>query len=172
MLIIENQEHYTHIFEKGIELAQKSVWISTANLKDMQIAMCRNKFISIVDFLNEKAQRGISIRLLYGGEYSRHFKSSLEKIKQSKLFELRMCIRNHFKCVIIDGKYMYLGSANMTGAGMGYKSDTRRNFEMGIISEDKKEIDKVQSLFNLIWSGEMCEECGRKKYCPSTLQTS
>ena len=34
------------------------------------------------------------------------------------------------------GKRAYFGSANLTGAGMGAKGDTRRNFENGILTDD------------------------------------
>lgn len=165
MQIIQNDEHYKFVVEEGILRAEKSIWIATANLKDMQIAMCGGRFKSIASFLNEQAEAGICVRLLYGGEPSMYFKKSFEKLKKHKNFLLKRCQRNHFKTVIIDGKYMYLGSANLTGAGIGFKKSNRRNFEMGIITSDFNEIDKVQSLFNLIWEDGFCEECGRKKYC-------
>ena len=38
---------------------------------------------------------------------------------------------------------MYLGSANLTGAGLGAKADGRRNFEMGIWTESPALIDAV-----------------------------
>ncbi len=47
----------------------------------------------------------------------------------------RRCPRLHAKAVIIDCRAMYLGSANLTGAGLGAKADKRRNFEMGIWTE-------------------------------------
>ena len=45
---------------------------------------------------------------------------------------IRRCPRLHAKAVIIDARAMYLGSANLTGAGLGAKADGRRNFEWGI----------------------------------------
>ena len=67
---------------------------------------------------------------------------------------------------------MYMGSANLTGAGMGFKKPEKRNFEMGIISEIPEDIDRVESLFNLIWEGEMCDECGIKKHCKLPIISS
>lgn len=46
-----------------------------------------------------------------------------------------LCPRVHLKSLIIDGRFAYVGSANLTGAGMGAKSDRRRNFESGIITD-------------------------------------
>ncbi len=42
--------------------------------------------------------------------------------------------RVHFKAVVVDGTFAYSGSANLTGAGMGAKSENRRNFEVGFIT--------------------------------------
>lgn len=43
--------------------------------------------------------------------------------------ERMLCPRVHFKCIIVDGVKAYFGSANLTGAGMGAKSEKKRNFE-------------------------------------------
>ena len=169
MNIIQNDEHYKLVVEEGIQTARKSIWISTANLKDMQLAMCAGRFQSIAEHLNDRGKAGVEVRLLYGGEPSIHFKDSMGSIKRHRNFILKKCIRNHFKAVIIDGSYMYLGSANLTGAGIGYKKSDRRNFEMGIITQDAGEIDKVASLFNLLWEGAMCVGCGRKRYCEEPI---
>ena len=40
----------------------------------------------------------------------------------------------HFKLIIIDSTIAYVGSANLTGAGMGMKSPKKRNFEAGILT--------------------------------------
>ena len=37
-----------------------------------------------------------------------------------------LCPRVHFKSVIVDGRFAYSGSANLTGAGMGAKSKEKR----------------------------------------------
>ena len=42
----------------------------------------------------------------------------------------------HFKLIIIDSTIAYVGSANLTGAGMGMKSPKKRNFEAGILTDD------------------------------------
>jgi phosphatidylserine/phosphatidylglycerophosphate/cardiolipin synthase-like enzyme len=76
----------------------------------------------------------------------------------------------HIKAVIADGKHMYLGSANLTGAGMGAKGPTRRNFEAGIWTDELRLIDPVADAIHGIWSGEQCNGCGRKDVCPVPLE--
>jgi hypothetical protein len=65
---------------------------------------------------------------------------------------------------------MYLGSANLTGAGLGAKADGRRNFEMGIWTTSPELIDGVIDQFNLLWEGRHCASCKRKDVCPVPLE--
>ena len=65
---------------------------------------------------------------------------------------------------------MYLGSANLTGAGFGAKADGKRNFEMGIWTESAELIDAVLEQFNALWEGERCRTCRRKDVCPVPLE--
>jgi phosphatidylserine/phosphatidylglycerophosphate/cardiolipin synthase-like enzyme len=76
-----------------------------------------------------------------------------------------LCPRVHFKSVIIDGSYVYGGSANLTGAGMGAKSEDRRNFESGFITSDEELVSKIMQQFDEVWMGKHCLGCQRKQYC-------
>ena len=83
---------------------------------------------------------------------------------------MRRCPRVHVKAVIVDGLGMYLGSANLTGAGLGAKSPRRRNFEAGIWTDELSLIDPVADMLEGIWSGRECPDCGRHEYCPVPLE--
>ncbi len=78
--------------------------------------------------------------------------------------------RLHAKAVVIDCRRMYLGSANLTGAGLGAKADGRRNFELGIWTESPPLIDGVLEQFNALWEGHRCKTCKRKDVCPVPLE--
>ncbi len=65
---------------------------------------------------------------------------------------------------------MYLGSANLTGAGLGAKSPKRRNFELGIWTEATSLIDATLEQFNALWEGHECKTCGRRDVCPVPLE--
>jgi hypothetical protein len=62
-----------------------------------------------------------------------------------------------------------MGSANLTGAGVGAKSDRRRNFESGIITTDGKIVDAIMEQFDAIWRGSRCKDCERKAFCDEHL---
>jgi hypothetical protein len=71
--------------------------------------------------------------------------------------------------VIVDGAHMYMGSANWTGAGLGAKGDTRRNFELGFWSSDEELLDEAQAIFDHLWRGEECAGCGRRDVCDAPI---
>ena len=76
----------------------------------------------------------------------------------------------HSKAVIIDAAWLYLGSANLTGAGLGAKADGRRNFEMGVATQQTEMIDQVMAEFNQLWEGVHCKTCRRRDVCPMPLE--
>jgi hypothetical protein len=65
---------------------------------------------------------------------------------------------------------MYLGSANLTGAGLGAKSEGKRNFELGVWTRASALIDAVLERFNALWEGRFCERCRRHDVCPVPLE--
>jgi len=83
---------------------------------------------------------------------------------------VRRCPRLHAKAVIIDAGAMYMGSANLTGAGLGAKGDTRRNIEWGIWTQSPPMIDSIMQQFNTLWEGARCGDCGRRDICPVPLE--
>jgi phosphatidylserine/phosphatidylglycerophosphate/cardiolipin synthase-like enzyme len=84
-------------------------------------------------------------------------------------FEMRTCPRVHLKLIVVDGAYAYLGSANFTGAGLGARGDGRRNFELGVATDDDVLLDSAQLRFDRIWSGRECGACRLRARCPAPL---
>jgi phosphatidylserine/phosphatidylglycerophosphate/cardiolipin synthase-like enzyme len=73
------------------------------------------------------------------------------------------------KLVAVDGRLLYLGSANFTGAGLGAKGEGRRNFEMGLLTDDDVWLDAAQARFDAIWSGSECKGCRLRRECPKPI---
>ena len=82
---------------------------------------------------------------------------------------MRLCPRVHLKAVIVDRAFLYLGSANWTGAGLGAKGTGRRNFELGIVTDDSLLLDDVQEIFDRIWRGAECSACKLRQECAAPL---
>ncbi|MCL2317152.1 MAG: phospholipase D family protein [Actinomycetia bacterium] len=62
---------------------------------------------------------------------------------------------------------MYVGSANLTGAGIGMKSDARRNFEAGVLTDSAVLAEQAIEQFDAIWRGDHCAGCGRREFIPA-----
>ncbi len=158
-------ELYREVVLDKLAHARESVWIATANVKDMHV-----EGRSITALFGDLAARGVELRLLHAELPSRPFRASFEK--RRKLWgalELKICPRVHFKAVLVDKAWVYLGSANLTGAGLGAKGEGRRNFELGICTEDFDTLDRVTALFEAIWSGAECGSCRLRRSCPDPI---
>ena len=133
---------------------------------------------SIVEHFRGLAAGGVEVRVLHAGVPSgpalQQLKTPASESKDTTNrrggLTLRRCPRLHAKAVVVDAQWMYLGSANLTGAGLGAKGPTRRNFEWGIVSQDPTLIDAVLGRFNALWEGEHCAGCGRRDVCPVPLE--
>jgi phosphatidylserine/phosphatidylglycerophosphate/cardiolipin synthase-like enzyme len=175
--LVVDADHYERVMLRALNEARVSVWIATANLKDVHVeapigtrARARGRYVSALDRFEDLQARGVELRVLHGALPSRPFRASLAAGKLSKPgFELRHCPRVHLKLVVVDGRYLYLGSANFTGAGIGARGDGRRNFELGLATDDELLLDAVQLRFDRIWSGKECGSCKLRSECPAPL---
>ena len=120
--------------------------------------------------LAELIGRGVEIRLIHAKEPGPNFREDFDRYPQlAKMVERVMCPRVHFKIIVIDQKICYVGSANLTGAGMGMKSPYRRNFEAGIITDASDIVNAAIEEFDKVWRGGECKKCQRHKYCPGPI---
>ncbi len=179
--LIGGRGHYEAVIEAVVN-AETSVWIATANLKELLIedgrarpgarrAHGRSSYRSILEVLATHARRNVELRILHADRPSRPFREELahHHILDEGGLAMRLCPRNHMKAVIIDGRRAYLGSANWTGAGLGARGATRRNFELGMLTEDLRVLDHLQELYQHLWSGGACAGCGLRERCPGPL---
>jgi phosphatidylserine/phosphatidylglycerophosphate/cardiolipin synthase-like enzyme len=174
---IEDHAHYDFAL-RALTRAQHSLWISTANLKDMRleapigsVARAKKRFVSVTEYFSGLVARGVELRVLIATTPSRPFRESLAQRRSlaSTPSWLRQCPRVHLKLIVVDGTELYLGSANLTGAGMGAKGDGRRNFELGVSTSDHVLVDAAQRRFDRIWSGRECKGCQVRNLCPAPL---
>lgn len=179
--LVMDGQHLRRVIYDGLLKARVSVDIATADLKTVLIpepgktASRRRTPPSIFEHLTRLAQRGVEVRILHAGVPSGPAIQELKKLikKHGQLpgnLMLRRCPRLHAKAVILDANSMYLGSANLTGAGLGAKSDVNRNHELGIWTTSHEMIDAVSQYFNHLWEGGACANCGRKDICPVPLE--
>ncbi len=165
---ISDAEHYSVVIE-AVAMARESLWIGTADIKDLYIKQGQQErpFLGLID---ELIGRGVEVRLIHAKEPGPNFRQDFDRYKRLvTLLERVMCPRVHFKIIIIDHKLCYIGSANLTGAGMGMKSVTRRNFEAGILTDDSTLISQAIEEFDKVWRGSECQHCQRRRHCPDPI---
>jgi phosphatidylserine/phosphatidylglycerophosphate/cardiolipin synthase-like enzyme len=179
--LISGRGHYERVIQ-AVLAAHTSVWIATANVKELMVedgraapgrrrTLRRPSYVSVLARLDELAARGVELRLLHAEIPSRPFREQLThhpRLAGGGL-ALRRCPRVHLKAVVVDGELLYLGSANWTGAGLGAKGTGRRNFEIGIVTDDAPLLDQVQSMYDRIWTGGECAACKLRDECPGPL---
>jgi phosphatidylserine/phosphatidylglycerophosphate/cardiolipin synthase-like enzyme len=161
---IINEQLYKEVIEP-VAKAKDFVWIATADIKDLHVHH-KGTVQSFLAVLNSLAKRKVAIRLMHAKDPGVNFKKSFDKYPLLwKNMERQLCPRIHFKHIIIDGKFAYTGSANLTGAGLGIKSADTRNFESGFISTDIKTVKAIMDQFDEVWIGKYCKTCKRKDFC-------
>jgi phosphatidylserine/phosphatidylglycerophosphate/cardiolipin synthase-like enzyme len=175
--LVSGRGHYERVIA-AVLAARRSVWISTANLKELMVEPAmhmpgrRVHYRSVLAAFDELAARGVELRILHASLPSRAFRNEFDRHRRLVRggLSLRTCARVHLKTVIVDAEFVYLGSANWTGAGLGAKGSGRRNFELGIVSEDERVIDEVQAIYDTIWRGGECAGCKlRDQECEAPL---
>jgi len=166
---LTGEDIHHRVLGELIPAAKDSLLIATATLKAVRLPRPDGSAESIVRVLARLARRGVEVRILHSGVPSGPFLEELKSV-EPHAFHMRRCPRTHFKAAIVDGHRVYLGSANLTGAGLGAKSEGRRNVEIGLVSDDPALVDAVGDLFEAVWSGALCKDCDRTDYCPAPLE--
>lgn len=170
--LIVNENHYQDVIQR-ICAAKSSIKIMTANFKRFRLKPTDNQGegykdgTPFVKYLMAKAVQGISVQIICSRPSSNFTDEWEEYYRQMNpdLFEYKFCERNHAKVVIIDDKFAYVGSANVTPAGLGQGIFTPGNFEAGIFTENHKIVSPLKALFSMIWDGDCCTDCHRADKC-------
>ena len=161
---ITNEQLYKEAIEP-VASAKSFVWIGTADIKDLHVHF-NGKVQSFLSVLDSLVKKRVAVRLLHAKEPGVNFRKSFDEYPMLwKNIERQLCPRIHFKHIIIDGKFAYSGSANLTGAGLGIKSANTRNFESGFVTTDIAIVKAIMDQFDEVWMGKYCKPCKRKDYC-------
>ena len=166
---IADKEHYTEVLAR-CEKVKHDLWIGTADLKDLYVGSGATvvPFLSVLDKL---LKHGVEVRLLHAKEPGENFRADFDRYPGlwSKL-ERKLCPRVHFKIMVFDCATAYIGSANLTGAGIGMKGNGNRNFEAGILTDEPSLVDAAADHIDAVWQGKHCSKCKRKPFCGDRIK--
>lgn len=166
---IADRDHYTEVLSR-CEMVKHDLWIGTADLKDLYVKGGRDvvPFLSVLDKL---VKRGVEVRLLHAKEPGENFRADFDKYPGLwSRMERKLCPRVHFKIMVFDCSVVYIGSANLTGAGIGMKGEGNRNFEAGILTDDPMLVDAAANHIDSVWQGAHCKKCRRKDFCTDCVK--
>lgn len=165
---IADEEHFSRVLALTAQ-ARRSLWLGTADVKDLHIA-AGNGQRPYLGVLADLLGRGVEVRLIHAKEPGPNFRADFDRYPLlSTHLERMLCPRVHFKLIIIDSATCYIGSANLTGAGMGMKSPLRRNFEAGVLTTAPALVHAAMEEFDRVWRGAPCKRCGRRASCPDPI---
>lgn len=161
---LSNTDHYTEVLSR-VSSVKHTLWIGTADIKDLyvEVGKVKKPFLALIAQL---IKRGVEVRLIHAKEPGPAFREDFDKYPV--LFdqlERVLCPRVHFKMIVFDCQTVYIGSANLTGAGIGMKSDGKRNFEAGILTDNPEIVEQAMNQFDDVWIGKHCKSCKRRDYC-------
>ena len=166
---ISNSDHYKEVLSR-VQNVKRTLWIGTADIKDLYVEAGKEKkpFLALIAQL---IRRGVEVRLIHAKEPGPNFREDFDKhpLLYDRL-ERVLCPRVHFKMIVFDCKEAYIGSANLTGAGIGMKADATRNFEAGILTDDPGLVERAMSQFDDVWIGKHCKACKRREFCSDPIK--
>ncbi len=170
--LLSGEALHDRVVLEGLLKAKEKVRLATANLKNFRVPRGAVR-MSFVALLRRLAKQGVRIEILHGGVPSEPF---LHDLRTGPAFpagslEMKYCPRVHLKIAVVDYRWLYMGTANFTGAGLGARSPDTRNFEMGLWTNREDALDASMALFDHVWTGRACETCRRKRDCPVPLES-
>ena len=165
---ISNSDHYKEVLSR-VSTVKQTLWIGTADIKDLYVEVSKESkpFLALIAQLIRK---GVEVRLIHAKEPGPNFREDFDKYPVLyDCLERVLCPRVHFKMLVFDCKEVYVGSANLTGAGIGMKTDNKRNFEAGILTDDPEIVEQAMNQFDEVWMGKFCKTCKRREFCPDPI---
>ena len=165
---ISNSTHFKEVLSR-VQSVKHMLWIGTADIKDLYVEIDKEKKPFLV-LIAQLIRHGVEVRLIHAKEPGPNFREDFDKHPVLyDCLERVLCPRVRFKMLVFDGKEVYVGSANLTGAGIGMKAETTRNFEAGILTDEPTIVEQAMNQFDEVWMGKHCKKCKRRDFCADPI---
>lgn len=169
--LVLNEEIHARVIGELVPSARRFLWIVTADIKDLHVVRGK-RAVPFLRVLAELVEEGVAVRLIHAKEPGPRFREDFDRhpvLVESDLFERVLCPRVHTKAVIADGRRAFVGSPNLTGAGMGAKHADKRNFEAGFLTDEPDDVKRLVTWVDELFLGGFCGKCRLRDRCPDPL---
>ena len=155
--LITNEEHYDEVVKRICE-AKSSIRMMTANFKRFRLKPTAKEGVNYTDgtpfieYLMNKAANGVPVQIICStpsASFTEEWQECYRQMGKPELFAYKTSDRNHAKVYIIDDKIAYIGSANVTKAGIRQLNDA--NYEAGILTDDPELVSSILDFFSIVW---------------------
>jgi len=146
---LSNCDIYESVICGIVPQVGERLWIAIADIKDMYVDASGWDIVPFLEVLDGMVKRGIEVRLIHAKDPGPNWRDDFDHYSTLwTAMERMLCPRVHFKCIIVDGVKAYFDSANLTSAGMGAKSERKRNFENGVLTYDSAFVNPLVEQFD------------------------
>lgn len=134
---ISDDEHYSKVFIKMTRVKHK-LRIASGDLKNFIVTIDSESGeikLRLCDFFLSLVKRGVQVQVVCMKPFGFYLfaKKNCPELLENNLFELRYNGHNHMKIFVFDEDCAYIGSANITSAAIGKRSNGNRNHEAGLL---------------------------------------
>lgn len=169
--LLLNEEIHQRVIGELLPSARRFAWIVTADIKDLHVVRGR-RAVPLLAVLAGLVEQGVAVRLVHAKEPGPRFRAQFDRfpvLVEGEGFERVLCPRVHTKALIVDGQRAFVGSPNLTGAGLGAKHPDRRNFEAGYLTDDRADLERLVGWVDSLYLGDHCGRCRLREVCPDPL---
>lgn len=147
--LLEDREYYKTLLDV-IKKANKSVYVAMYVIKyDPHEGLEDDPVNMILYELCKLRSKGLDIRVLVDDTTYKSYYETIEYLKDCGIdikLKSKEILRAHLKVVIIDGKYLFVGSHNWTESALWF------NKEVTVLTTDPKLISEALDYFNDLWT--------------------
>ena len=103
--LVLNEAVYKKVVQGEIPLAEKWVWILTADVKDMHVEKAGGRFVPFLEVLAGLVGDGVEVRLVHAKEPGPRFRKDFDRFPElvdSPGFERVLCPRMHKRLALVQ----------------------------------------------------------------------
>ncbi|RLF08676.1 MAG: hypothetical protein DRJ64_00355 [Thermoprotei archaeon] len=154
IILLPDREYY-NVAQRLISKANKSVYLAVYALKyDPRESIYDDPVNMLLKELVGVQKKGIDVRVLVDDVTNKSYRQTIEYLRDNNIpvrLDPKKGVTTHVKILIIDSKWVFIGSHNWTESALWY------NHEYSVLIGSQYYAKKVEEYFNDLWkNGREC----------------